>query len=131
MYAAKKLKADPDLKDFGAFTNSISILFGILAMTLELLIIVLSYGSVPLFLWSIVTVSVAVAVLVLFRLSFVELREKLKWINDRLMECCTRLYRSIVVPPELIRSDHTTEQKAQDENHKAQDQNQMIELSPV
>lgn len=75
-------------------------------MVLELLIIVLAYGSVPFFLWSICMVSVAVAVLVCFRLAFVEMREKL-------MRYLTKFYDSSTVPAqEMINLDH----EAQDQN---------------
>ncbi|KAK9924999.1 hypothetical protein M0R45_033340 [Rubus argutus] len=123
MYAAKKLQADPDLRDFGAFINKMSMLFGILALIFELLIIVLAYGSVPLFLWSICMVSVAVAVLVLVRLAFVEFKEKL-------MEYWKRLYDGSTVAaqpaPELSMS--RTENEAQDQD---QNQNQIINEPPV
>ncbi|PRQ38539.1 hypothetical protein RchiOBHm_Chr4g0415081 [Rosa chinensis] len=124
MYAAKKLKADPDLRDFGAFINKMSILFGIHALTFELLIIVLAYGSVPLFLWSILVLSVAVAVVVLLRLAFVELKEKLMWINGHLMEYWTRFYgRSKNAKLEMTTTVCNTD-------HEVQDKNQMEELPP-
>ncbi|KAK9925008.1 hypothetical protein M0R45_033349 [Rubus argutus] len=121
MYAAKKLQADPDLRDFGAFINKMSILFGILALIFELLIIVLAYGSVPLFLWSICMVSVAVAVVVLVRLAFVELEEKLREYWKRVYDGST-----VAAQPALELSMSMTEHEAQD-----QDQNQIINEPPV
>lgn len=109
--AAKKLQADHHLRDFGAFINKISIFFGILSLIIEVLIIVLAHGSVPVFLWSICIVSVAVAGLVLVRLAFFELNEKLrkfwKWFYDG----CTAALKSA-----LERRMSMTKHEAQDQN---------------
>ncbi|KAK9924992.1 hypothetical protein M0R45_033333 [Rubus argutus] len=135
--AAKILQADPDLRDIGAFINKISMLFGIVALIFEVLIIVLAHGSVPVFLWSICMVSVAVAVVVLVRLAFVELKEKLREYWKRVYDGITVAAQSSLELISVMGSNAVTTLRGAFDQLKelfrsqSQNQNQIINELPV
>ncbi|KAK9925007.1 hypothetical protein M0R45_033348 [Rubus argutus] len=127
------LQTDHKNTDFGVFMNKISLLFGTLAVTLELLILVPPFGWFVLFLWSICFVRIAMKSYQYLKtlyetavLALVQVFEKLKELIITMGSNAVATLRGAFDQlKKLLRSGSLITE------HEAQDQNQIINELPV